>query len=57
MAIKKDIWGFGNKENAKNLGKIIVGGLSIIILANLFKNLFGSKQWTIKVKYYFIHLC
>jgi hypothetical protein len=43
MAIKKNIWGFGNKENAKNLGKVIVGAFSIVILANLFKNLFGSK--------------
>ena len=41
MAIKKDIWGFGKekKDNIKDLGKLIIGGIGIIVLADLFKNL------------------
>jgi hypothetical protein len=38
MAIKKDIWNNG-KNKTKDLGKIIIGGIGIIILADLFKNL------------------
>lgn len=44
MASKKDLWGLGNKENIKNTGKLIVGALSIVILADIFKNMFGGKK-------------
>jgi hypothetical protein len=42
MASKKDIWGFGSNK-MKDTGKLIIGAISIIILADVFKNLFKGK--------------